>query len=609
MQLKSKILYISFLFISIVANCQVVLSPITSEKREDRASYYISQKTTKTNSDTLLLPFFDDFFSSKGVPDTSKWVNEGGVYINNRFCTPNPPTYNVATFDGMNRFGEPYAFGSGFSSGFTDTLTSRFINLSNYTNVDSIYLSFYYQAGGIGELPDSLTDSLWVEFKNQTGNWEYIWSGKATTNRDFLKISLPLTDTIFFHNSFQFRFRATGNQSGAFDIWNVDYVYLNANRKPNDFSMVDVAFSQSPQKLLRRFSNMPYWQFFANPQNELSDSSRTTINNLDKNPAIVTNQTILFDPQTNTTLTNLGGNNGFIIPANQKDRIIKTALNGSTIVNLDTISHFGIKYFLTTQDQNTFNLPLKRNDTLVAITELADYVSYDDGSAEFGFGVNQRFAKVAQKYTLNMPDTLKSIMIHFAKAGFDRSTETITLRVWESISDNFDSIIFNKSVKIYYTDKMNGFYRYEIDPPILVNNTFYVGWRQLSNNLINIGFDIHNNANNEIFYTVNNKWETLNSFSGSLMIRPEMYRTKLLGIKPNKLEKITQKIVLYPNPTNGMVYFETQKEEIIRVFDMLGKQLVESKSSVGVNNLDFTNLAKGVYVVKIGLSTVKLIKE
>jgi hypothetical protein len=354
---------------------------------------------------------------------------------------------------------------------------------------------------------------------------------------------------------------------------------------------------------------MPYWQFFANAANEINDSSFTTINNLDKSPAIVTSRVSLFDAETNTTLQDLSINNGFIMPANQQQREIPTFLSASAIINNDTISKIGVKYFLTTQDQNTFNLPLKNNDTLVAYTELADYISYDDGTSEYGFGVNQRFAKVAQKFTLNTPDTLKSILIHFAKAGYDRSNETVTLRVWESISDSFDSIIWNMSVKLNYSDKMNGFYRYDINPPIIVNNTFYVGWRQLTNNLINVGFDIHNDAKSEIFYTINNKWTPLTDFSGSLMIRPEMYRTKLLSVKDENIVELTQKPVLYPNPAENEISIELDKKELIQIYDLTGKLLQQIMCEKGINHIDISNLSGGMYMLKSGHYTLKLIKN
>jgi hypothetical protein len=609
MQLKNKLIFIS-LFFAFNAFSQVVLSPITEEKREDINRYYSNfYKTSATLNDTLSLPFFDDFFSSTGNPDSNKWENSGGVFVNNRFCTPNPPTYNVATFDGLNRFGSPYAPGASFADGYTDTLTSRFINLEGYTAADSIYLSFFYQAGGVGELPDSLTDSLWVEYRNLANEWEFIWSAKANTNRDFQAISLPISATEYLHSAFQFRIRANGNQSGAFDIWNVDYVYLNANRKPDDYYLVDVAFSQTPKKFLKRFSSMPYWQFFANAANEVNDSSYTTINNMDVNAAIVTSRVSLFDYETNTTLQQLSVNNGFFMQGSQQQRKIDTFLSASSIINNDTISKFGVKYFLTTQDQNTFNLPLKNNDTLVAVTELADYVSYDDGTAEYGFGINQRFAKVAQKFTLNTPDTLKSLLIHFAKAGYDRSNETVTLRVWESISDSFDSIVWNMSVKINYSDKMNGFYRYDINPPIIVNNTFYVGWRQLTNNLINVGFDIHNDAKSEIFYTVNNKWTPLDDFSGSLLIRPEMYRTKLLNVKNTELKEFSAKPIMYPNPTTDATTIELEADNVIEIYDLTGKKQIQVNGKKGLNTIDVSSLSEGMYMVKVGQYALKLIRN
>ena len=63
--------------------------------------------TQTVYSQTLTLPFFDDFSQTKGAnPNTKLWIN-GGVNINNTFAL-NQPTVNIATFDGKNSAGLPY---------------------------------------------------------------------------------------------------------------------------------------------------------------------------------------------------------------------------------------------------------------------------------------------------------------------------------------------------------------------------------------------------------------------------------------------------------------------------------------------------------------------
>ncbi|NDB66204.1 MAG: hypothetical protein EB168_11160, partial [Euryarchaeota archaeon] len=98
---------------------------------------------------TLWTPPIDTFDSARAVP-----------FINNRFAKT-PLTQGVATFDGTDDRGMPYDISSETSYGLADVLTSKPIYLDS--NMENVYLSFFYQAGGYGNYPDE-EDSLVVEF-------------------------------------------------------------------------------------------------------------------------------------------------------------------------------------------------------------------------------------------------------------------------------------------------------------------------------------------------------------------------------------------------------------------------------------------------------------
>jgi len=108
--------------------------------------------------DTLTLPFFDDFSSSSGFPDTSKWLygSVGGTYINNRFCV-DPPTLNVATFDGLKADGTPYNFTDPLAEGKADSLVSWPIDLrNNFLNP----IGMIVDSTNIKSLVDTTADSI-----------------------------------------------------------------------------------------------------------------------------------------------------------------------------------------------------------------------------------------------------------------------------------------------------------------------------------------------------------------------------------------------------------------------------------------------------------------
>ena len=106
----------------------------------------------------LQLPFFDDFTTTSaksGVdqPDPARWQAGSGVYINNTMGF-NQPTRNIATFDGLQANGRPYVRDNPLEQGYTDTLASKPINLAGLSAASGVYLSFYWQIKGLGELPD-----------------------------------------------------------------------------------------------------------------------------------------------------------------------------------------------------------------------------------------------------------------------------------------------------------------------------------------------------------------------------------------------------------------------------------------------------------------------
>ena len=71
----------------------------------------------------------------------------------------------------------------------------------------------------------------------------------------------------------------------------------------------------------------------------------------------------------------------------------------------------------------------------------------------------------------------------------------------------------------------------------------------------------------------------------------------------------TDLIGLYPNPTTGIVYLEVNdgRESKVKVFNMYGQvvRIVEADEKT----IDMRDLPSGMYVIKKGTSTVKLIKQ
>ncbi len=85
---------------------------------------------------------------------------------------------------------------------------------------------------------------------------------------------------------------------------------------------------------------------------------------------------------------------------------------------------------------NYIPIDFRVNDTTRATYVLANYYAYDDGSAEFGAGLNQPAAEVAYLFKMitNKPDTIVAIDLYFPDFG-DQSSQTIVIHVRKDTSN------------------------------------------------------------------------------------------------------------------------------------------------------------------------------
>jgi hypothetical protein len=168
-------------------------------------------------------------------PDTLAFYdNNGGVTITGG-SAKNQPSYWTARFDGLNAYGVPYST-SPYAKGPTDSLRSQPFDLSTYTANDSIMMSFQYQIGGFGEIPDPNGDHFSLEFLDNTLQWNLVNDITVTSQSadSFYTVMVNINDPKYFHNAFAYRFTSFGRQSGAYDVWNLDYIYINKKRKATD---------------------------------------------------------------------------------------------------------------------------------------------------------------------------------------------------------------------------------------------------------------------------------------------------------------------------------------------------------------------------------------
>ncbi len=552
--------------------------------------------------EALTLPFFDDFSTSSAQPDPKLWVASSGAYINNTLPV-NQPTVNVATFDGLRANGAPYVLNStGLSYGATDTLTSQPIDLSGYAVADSVYLSFYWQRKGFGELPD-VEDSLRLQFQAANGTWQTVWkqAGGVFSNnfvQQFIRVTQP-----YFHASFQFRFQSFGQQTGAFDQWHIDYLYMNRGRSVFDRYIKDIACRQAVSPYLKRYTAMPLRQYLVNPAAETADSVTTDINNLFNNFNFTTYRFTVQDQVSGRLVQDVQQPLSALIPAlsSQRKSQKPTSFIGTTGTRAVLRSKFDV---LTADDQNPSipTINLRRNDTISGVTVLDDYYAFDDGTAEVGAQINIRQSSVAIRFVLNKPDTLTGIRMCIVPAGRDQTGQAFSVGVYANNHGVPGQRLASKSVAVQYSNTRNGFMDYRFNTSVMVTDTFFVGYTQInSDSPLAVGLDKNSPFRKQTFSSLaGSAWVLDTTLQGALMIRPVIGRSASSTIITGVNDEPSAALLVYPNPTRGQLTWGNPALSHIDVIDLSGRLLQSIVTAPEYRSATLTeSLPDGLYLLRL----------
>jgi hypothetical protein len=610
-----------FLFLTRYSTAQETLSPLIYNAKlfsSVVANNYSNSKVQSSPSFTLSLPFFDDFARPSFGPDTTKWLSGSAVYVNTGY--PRAPfTLGAATFDGLNKFGYPYNISAGInSSAGADTLTSHPINLSFLSAADtSVYLSFFYQARGLGDAPET-ADSLVLEFyKSSTSKWNRAWAkagfnpGVTDSSWRFVMVNVPASSG-YFTSDFQFRFRNRATGAGALDHWHLDYVFLNAGRNRSDSSFKDITFGYQAPSLLRSYSSMPYWQFVSG--GDVVSSYPVFIRNNDTTTA-ASNFAVkleVFDTLNNPILPqvspgnfnidnwSIGGWDNYPNHANQP-------INVPVPFNMTDSGTYRTR--LTIQP-NDFNLDENWNDTLFGETHFYNYYSFDDGSAEAGYGLNQYGSKMAVKISLNKADSLKAVDIYFAPVVNVPliMNSSYVIWVWNDNGGIPGDSVYADTIRYpeYISNQFqNAFQRDTLLKTVALNpGSYYIGFQQTGNVPLNVGFDRNYNHRDRMFYNTNGTWAN-SSFDGSYMIRP-VFKKLDLGSGIESIPKKNTVWQIYPNPVfdrltiSGDLSF-SNSNVIAEIFDTMGRSILRQAMDEK-KQIDVQSLSGGIYFLKISTS-------
>lgn len=553
-----------------------------------------AQLPTKTAA-AVALPFFDDF--AAGTVDPALWQNAGATVVQD--VSPLAPTIGAATLDALDGDGNLYPDAS--TSLFpADTLTSMPLRLDGLTAADSVVLSFYYLPGGgygnmwerVGDGPDA-QDSLFLDFFCPADSqWVNVWyrggisvdTLMAQTGSGWQYVVLPITDARWFDSLFRFRFRnyasldnsPKAGLAGNCDYWHVDYVLIDRGRDSSAVPVFrDVAFAAPAPSMLQNYRAMPYNHYSAA---DMAANVPMAITNLYSSPLASHYEYSVYD-SAGVELNRYDG--GFEnAPPYLPDGGYQTypphanppvGANNFAFPAMTGPASFTVVHSIR---EGTGGDIHPSNDTVHYLQQFGSHYAYDDGTAENGYGLTSTASRLylAYRFDLGMADTLTAVDIYFNRT-LDEGNASIPffLTVW-SVDEN------GRPATVLYRDEarrfaqFGGFARYVLEAPVAVDGSIFVGFEQMGNNYLNIGYDRSFNSAERLWYLTGTEWQQ-SILSGSLMLRPGFGSAATVGVVPVHRSPLA----VWPNPANDVVHIDNFPEgSTVQLYDVQGKRCESS---------------------------------
>lgn len=426
-------------------------------------------------------------------------------------------------------------------------------------------------------------DSLAVFFRSADTTlrdpFVFVWSANFDNvefRRDtFYRAVVPIDREEFMHSRFQVMFRNFGTRSGPFDCWHLDYVGIDAGvnpaRVPKDVGVSETSRSPFPEPLT------------AVPQRHFADGAyplepwTATISNLSEaNYSTAAAYLSVFDPPNNTLWTQTP-----VSITAPPQSLADVAL--APPANFYPPDYAGrLTYSLTLPEAP--GDPVPANNVLSRPYFIREFLAYDDGEPEYGYGVESRNA-FAQKYRFTRDDKISAVWMCFVHTPKIDSAagKSFTLAIWKPDAFHPDSILYQKTNGVFtqYPPTALGkdnvgfpyryFYRYELDSAVSVsaNRDYFIGCIQSDADLLALGFDLSYDNKENIVYSNNRSWQ-YGRFSGTLMIRPEFDSHQW---STGRAQPVVAHWTVYPNPVH--------EGEKLRVSGLAGEAEFEWMDATG----------------------------
>lgn len=571
--------------------------------------------------------FFDDFtyFYQTIYPSPELWQDRY-AFVNTTFAD-SLISLGIVTLDAIDDHGDIYAVDENPTK--SDTLTSVKFDLSGVDG--DLYFSFFLEGGGKGDAPEE-ADSLILEFFNGDSlRWKKVWYSNGFESHNF-KQYIIYVDTTFRSDTFMFRFTnytslkkksAPGGDESALsngDMWHLDYIQLQATDSNDVKAVNDITFAELPKPSHKEYYSIP-WEHIQFSNGGRTGRSVMKVRTIfpDKNNAVE------FDRSAYTYNIYDGVNeglNGLEVTSSQLPVSYETYIEEpfNCLYSYNKNQKYGDFMIRDVIDVGSNNLAqYEYNDTAILEEKFFDYYAYDDGTAEYGFGLpgnGGNYMQFAQLYKFfGNNDTLSAVDIYFSKARNNaHAGMEFSLCVW-SYEKSENGKLFPSEIiypqgnvdtwPIYTPDTnlgFNEFMRIPLEEDLIVPDTVFVGFVQFGTDFLSIGYDIGTNNIDKIRYNDGNGWVMPEKSipAGTVMIRP-VFDHKVF----NAVNSISEPahLTLYPNPARDYIHILFEDDDpvsgnyTIRIVDLLGRMVYQSNldsESISIESFD-----PGLYIMNI----------
>ncbi len=553
-------------------------------------------------SDTLEIPFFSDFSENNPL----KFYQDNFVSIATN-QTILPPSIGAAQFDALNNNNEFYSDAYNISI-VADYLTSKPINL-NYTQNDSVFLSFFYQPKGLLD-PPSENDSLVLQFyAPQDSTWENVWFADNINDVEFKQVFIKIDQEKFLKKGFKFRFYNKISMASQTypsfvtncDFWFIDYIYINKNRNFNDVSKNDIAFQQPISFKIDQYQTIPY-KHYLNSANNINHNLKIIFRNNDDNLRDIDTMYIVFEDKNNQIPNDTLKLGSYTLVPNNNSNIEKNNISFKfhQNQNFDYISYNMITKLVTDSYDSTSNNIIKQTKKLGTV------YSYDDATCENAYGLygdGTLYSYVAQKYYTYKNDKISGINLYINKTFENHQPYYFYAIVWENNPNTGKpgDIVYEQAGLEIKTEKLNNFQILEFDESVSVTDTFYIGWMKTTEEIMNIGIDKNFSEENKKYYSIyNGVWEQ-SSIDGIFMMQPIFGN---VNWAKDEKKSVSENLKIYPNPADDFINIQIKNHLInpkfqVFIFDITGKNVFKKTFHKNLFQIDLSNFKSGIYSLKI----------